>query len=58
MKKVEKYIIKLLILHFIFLFIGQYLISNEEIAPFVSKMIYYEGVMRDQHTEIIETMNR
>ncbi|NSL52317.1 YpfB family protein [Calidifontibacillus erzurumensis] len=58
MKKVEKYIIKFLILHFIFLIIGQCLISNKQLAPFVSKMIYYEGVMRDEHTEIIETMNR
>jgi len=58
MKTVEKYIYKFLILHLLFLIIGQWLISNQTLAPYVSKIIYYEGVMKDQYSEIIETMNR
>ncbi|WP_458412672.1 YpfB family protein [Schinkia sp. CFF1] len=58
MKMVEKYIYKFVILHLIFLIIGQWLLSNHNLAPYLSKIIYYEGVMKDQYSEIIETMNR
>ncbi|HHW35963.1 MAG TPA: YpfB family protein [Bacillales bacterium] len=58
MKTVEKYIYKFVLLHLIFLIIGQYLISIETLAPYLNKIVYYEGVMKDQHSEIIETMNR
>ncbi len=58
MKTVEKYIYKFVILHLIFLIIGQCLISNETLAPYLSKIVYYEGVMKDQYSEIVETMNR
>ncbi|HHY73146.1 MAG TPA: YpfB family protein [Bacillus bacterium] len=58
MKIVEKYIFILVILHLFFLIIGQWFISNPVLAPYVSKIIYYEGVMKDQYSEIIETMNR
>lgn len=58
MKTVEKYIFRLMILHFVFLIVGQWLLSDQSLAPYLSKIIYYEGVMKDQYSEIIETMNR
>lgn len=58
MKIVEKYIYKFVILHLIFLIIGQWLLSYQSLTPYLSKIIYYEGVMKDQYSQIIETMNR
>ncbi len=40
------------------LLIGQWLLSYESLTPYLSKLTYYEGVMKDQFSEIVETMNR
>lgn len=58
MKTIEKYIFRFMILHFILLISGQWLLSYPTLAPYLSKIIYYEGVMKDQYSEIVETINR
>ncbi|WP_017755604.1 YpfB family protein [Calidifontibacillus oryziterrae] len=58
MRIIEKYILRFIVLHFILLIISQWLLSYQSLAPYLNKIIYYEGVMKDQYTEIVETMNR
>ncbi|MGO4888142.1 DUF5359 family protein [Anaerobacillus sp. MEB173] len=42
--KIEKFILKLLIIHLLFLVLSQFLVQEEDIKPYVSKTVQYEGV--------------
>jgi hypothetical protein len=55
--QVEKLLKIIIVINIIAIFIGQYLIQKEEIAPYVNKSIYYEGVVKKQHVKIIETID-
>lgn len=57
MKTVERIIIKLIIIQFIFLFLIQFFLSFENHTMQLSKLSQYEGVNRNNYTKIIETFN-
>lgn len=46
MAKVEKLIIKLIMIQFIFLLISQVLLTQDEFRIYLSKALYYEGVVK------------
>jgi hypothetical protein len=56
MQRVERIIIKLAIIQFIFLLLSQALLTKQEIAQYLSKVVYYEGVTRGYVTNILETL--
>lgn len=57
MKTVERIIIKLIIIHVIFLFLIQVYLSFENNFMQLSKLSQYEGVNSDNYTKIIETFD-
>jgi hypothetical protein len=58
MKRFEQLLTKVVLLQFIFLIIAQLLVLNTPFAPYVNKISYYEGVVRQKLPEIIETIYR
>ncbi|AKS38699.1 hypothetical protein NP92_11020 [Anoxybacillus gonensis] len=58
MKKIERMLWKLAIIQFIFLFIAQFVVSYSSIAPYIVKVIRYEGVMKNSATKTIETFDQ
>ncbi|MCA0172106.1 YpfB family protein [Bacillus sp. RAR_GA_16] len=47
MARVEKLLIKLIVIHFLFLIASQVLLTREEYRIYLSKAIYYEGVLKE-----------
>ncbi|KPB06688.1 YpfB family protein [Bacillus sp. CHD6a] len=58
MKRVERIIIKLIVIQLIFLICAQGLLLYTESAPFLSKVIQYEGVGGMKIVEHIETFDQ
>ncbi|WP_169525402.1 DUF5359 family protein [Pseudalkalibacillus hwajinpoensis] len=46
MAKVERLLIKLITIQFIFLFISQVLLTQDDFRIYLSKALYYEGVVK------------
>lgn len=57
MKRVERIIVKLAFLHFILLLITQVVFHGLDFLPELNKLTFYEGVNKQEHTEIIEVLN-
>lgn len=57
MKKFERIIVKLAIIHLVFLLISQFLLQYSSLTPYITRMIEYEGVNQSKSTEIIETFH-
>lgn len=55
MKRVEHFIIKLVLVQFLFLLLVQVLLMQPRIAPYLSKVVYYEGVTKETATKSLET---
>jgi hypothetical protein len=55
MKKVERILIKIAIVQFIFLFLAQLFFHQFEAFPQVKQLTKYEGVNENTFTEILET---
>ncbi|MFD3446128.1 YpfB family protein [Microbacteriaceae bacterium 4G12] len=55
MKRIEGILLRIVILHFIFLFIAQALLTYEPVARYLTKVVYYEGVTKGTVTNILET---
>lgn len=55
MKRVEHFIIKLVLVQFLFLLLAQVLLMQPRIAPYLSKVVYYEGVTKGAVTKSLET---
>ncbi|MBM7651460.1 YpfB family protein [Neobacillus cucumis] len=55
MKTVERIIIKLVIVQFIFLFLTQFLFHQLDIFPQIKHLTRYEGVNESKPTEILQT---
>jgi hypothetical protein len=55
MKTVERLLIKLVIVQFIFLFLSQLLLHQMDIFPQIKHLIKYEGVNENTLTEILQT---
>ncbi|AWC34862.1 DUF5359 family protein [Bacillus cytotoxicus] len=54
MKKVEKFIIHILIVQFICICLTQLLLMQGSSIKYLSKIVYYEGVMLKTKTDILE----
>ncbi|PLS02109.1 hypothetical protein CVD27_21420 [Neobacillus cucumis] len=57
MKTVERILIKVVIVQFIFLFISQILFHQMDILPQVKHLARYEGVNENTLTEILQTFS-
>lgn len=55
---VEGWLIKLIIIQFICLIIGQFLMQYHSLTPYLNKTIRDEGVVKQTPTPAIETMVR
>jgi Family of unknown function (DUF5359) len=55
MKTVERLLIKLVIVQFIFLFLSQLLLHQMDIFPQIKHLTKYEGVNENTLTEILQT---
>ncbi|MGG3842301.1 YpfB family protein [Anoxybacillus kestanbolensis] len=58
MKTVERMLWKLAIIQFIFLCIAQLIVSHSSFAPYIVKVIHYEGVIKNSATKTIETFDQ
>lgn len=58
MKVFERLLLKVIILQFIFLIIAQLMVLHTSVAPYVSKISYYEGVVKQKLPEVIETLQQ
>ncbi|WP_235864116.1 YpfB family protein [Sutcliffiella halmapala] len=58
LKRFEGIIIKLLVIQLCCLFIAQALILYTEVAPFLTKVVHYEGVDGMKILEHIETFDQ
>ncbi|MGG2066395.1 YpfB family protein [Bacillus sp. S14(2024)] len=54
MKKIEKILIRILIVQCLCLCIVQLLLTQDHIAKYLSKVVYYEGVTKGVMTKILE----
>jgi hypothetical protein len=57
MSIVEKSLMIVIVFLFILIVIGQMLVTNDQLAPFVNKSIQYEGVVKNKHIKVIETID-
>ncbi|MFL6563278.1 MAG: YpfB family protein [Bacillus sp. (in: firmicutes)] len=55
MKNVERILIKIVIIQFIFLFLVQLIFHRLDVFPQVKQLTKYEGVNENTYTEILET---
>ncbi|MGG0289143.1 DUF5359 family protein [Bacillus pacificus] len=53
MKKMERILIRILIIQFIFLSVVQLLFIHKSSVKYLSKIVYYEGVMVKNKAEIL-----
>lgn len=55
MKKIEKILIKVVIIQFIFLFLTQLVFHQMDVFPQIKQLTKYEGVNENTYTEILQT---
>lgn len=55
LKRVERFLIKLVVIQLLFLLLVQVLLTQPRIAPYLSKIVYYEGVTKGAVTKSLET---
>jgi hypothetical protein len=58
MKRVERLLIKVVIVQFIFLFLSQLFFHQLDIFPQVKQITKYEGVNENTFTEILQTFQK
>ncbi|MBO9128262.1 YpfB family protein [Bacillus sp. 165] len=56
MQRAERIIIKLAVIQLVFLLLSQALLTQPEIAGYLSKVVYYEGVTKGYVTNVLETL--
>jgi hypothetical protein len=57
MKTVERVLIKIVIIQFIFLLLSQAILHQLDVFPQLKQITKYEGVNKNTYTEILETFN-
>ncbi|WP_147533806.1 YpfB family protein [Bacillus marasmi] len=57
MKTVERILIKLIVIQFVFLLLSQFIFHKFEVLPELHQLARYEGVSEDNFSEILETFN-
>jgi hypothetical protein len=58
MKRFDRMLLQLAIVHFIILIIAQCLLEIPSFKLYTNKSIYYEGVMKDEKGPVLETIDR
>jgi hypothetical protein len=58
MKRLERILIKLIIVQFVFLIVTQILFHNLNAFPELKEITQYEGVNNNQYSEVLETLSR
>ena len=58
MKSIERILIKLAVIQFIFLLVAQGVLLYTDYGTYFSKMIQYEGVTKNNFSKIIETFDQ
>ncbi len=58
LKKYESVLLRLACIQFVFLIIAQMILYKKEIAPYVSKTIFSEGVFREYVYRTLETLDQ
>ncbi|WP_299088302.1 YpfB family protein [uncultured Metabacillus sp.] len=58
MKRLERILIKLIIIQFIVLLCAQLLIQQSTIQPYLSRVVQYEGVNKITISEWLETFSQ
>lgn len=58
MKTIERVLIKIVIIQFIFLLLSQIILHQLDAFPQIKPITKYEGVNKNTYTEIIETFMR
>jgi hypothetical protein len=57
MKVIERILIKVVIIQFIFLFLAQFFLHQLDIFPQLEQLTKYEGVNENTFTEILQTFS-
>ena len=57
MKMVERILIKVILIQFVFLFLAQLFLHQLDIFPQLEQLTKYEGVNENTFTEILQTFN-
>ncbi|MBB3906639.1 DUF5359 family protein [Anoxybacillus rupiensis] len=55
MKRMERILLKIVIVQLLFLLLAQCLLLYTPLAPYVTKVYEYEGVSKQEKTKTIET---
>ncbi|MGC4376270.1 DUF5359 family protein [Fictibacillus sp. Mic-4] len=58
MEKLDHLLIKLVFIHIVFLFLAQWAIQHETWHERFNKSVYYEGVLKENKTNLLETLDR
>jgi hypothetical protein len=58
MKSLERILIKLIIVQFVFLIVTQILFHNLNVFPELKEITQYEGVNNNQYSDVLETLSR
>ncbi|HZH61537.1 MAG TPA: YpfB family protein [Metabacillus sp.] len=58
MERIERILIKLIVIQFIALVCSQLLIQNANVQPYLSRVVQYEGVNKITITEWLETFSQ
>ncbi len=58
MKWVERLLIKVVIIQFLFLFFAQFFFHQMDIFPQIKQLTKYEGVNENTFTEILQTFKK
>ncbi|MDX8359860.1 MULTISPECIES: YpfB family protein [Bacillaceae] len=58
LKRFEGIIMKLVIIQVIFLIIAQSLLAHNDVKPYISKLVDYEGVQKNNFTIVLETFDQ
>lgn len=57
LKTVERILIKIIVIQFVFMLLCQFVFHKFEIFPELHQLARYEGVSEDNFSEILETFN-
>lgn len=58
MKNLERILIKLIIVQFVFLIVTQIIFHHLNFFPELKEITQYEGVNNGQYTQLLETLSR
>jgi hypothetical protein len=58
MKRIDRLLIQLALVHFIFLLMAQLLMESPSFKMYTNKSIHYEGVLKSERDPYLETIDR